>query len=486
MTDQNLSTDSMNAERSRRLDVVRIKLRSQTPSAIFGAMQDIKKWLQENIEDQEIYGILLDAVRDDSRLRPEVRDLLEEMIQKGSKSAGGALRVLPADIKDLMLDADDAYYTGDYDQAIELYQNVLQQDPNNVRAKEQITKAELDRVAGKLDTGLPRAAVQYFRRARSHIAAKDFGEAMDLLSAAVEAAQGKGVEFPEAEKLLNSMQDLWTADEYKAKAELALKKEQWGSAYDFYNKASILNPDDQGIKQLVESLDGLMRADALLDSLPEKPSDEQKEKLEKIDAYLKKAEEIKVLVNTSLLKDGRARYNKYQSRSLRSLYVSGTPIFISGVLILLILSLLLWKEWLPENPGLNPTPTLSWTVTVAPKPLPTLAPSLAPTLTVMPSATETSVPIVAPTDTSAVMLTATPFAYGRLIGGTNAMADLSTGKVIGWFNPPQVVTLLDRVKVGAEEYYKCAWTVNGTSYEGWIRVKQIKIDAQITPTPGTQ
>lgn len=304
--------------RKRRLDVIRVKLRSQRPSDIFGALLEVRKILQENAEDQEVYEVLLDAVRDNPGLRQEARNLLEEMIQKGSKSADSALRVLPTGIKDLMNDADDAYYSADYNGAIELYRQILAKDPPNVRAREQLAKAELNRIAEMPDTELPRAAIQHFRRARSHIAARDFVAATTLLNAALEESRVRGIDFPEAERLINSIQDLWTADEYKSKADLALKNEQWASAWDLYNKALLLNPHDQVTKELIDGLDNLMRADALLDSLSDQKDKEREKKLERIDAFLKTAEEIKTLVSTSLLKNSRKRYfDQLSKRSWR-------------------------------------------------------------------------------------------------------------------------------------------------------------------------
>jgi len=57
------------------------------------------------------------------------------------------------------------------------------------------------------------------------------------LGAAVEAAQARGMHYPDAEQLINSLQDLLIADEYKQKADLALNQEQWTDALDLYEKA---------------------------------------------------------------------------------------------------------------------------------------------------------------------------------------------------------------------------------------------------------
>jgi tetratricopeptide (TPR) repeat protein len=488
MINPNQPNDPTTPDRKRRLDVIQVKLRSQRPSDIFSAILDVKKLLQDNPEDQEIYEILLDAVRDNPGLRPEVRTLLDEMIQKGSKSAAGALRVLPADVKDLMADADDAYYMGEYEQAIELYQKVLKIDPDNVRAREQTAKAELNRIAGRPDNDLPRAAVQYFRRARSHIAARDFGAAMNLLSAALEAARASGQDFPEAESLLNSMQDLWTADEYKAKAEVALRKEQWGTAYDLYNKAYLLNPQDQVTKELLTGLDGLMRADALLDSLSNQSigDKEYQEKLAKIDGYLKTAEEIKALVGTSLLKSCRARYNQHLGKGLKSSHVPRQAL-AAIILLLLFLSVgtivVVWEEMREINHATPPTNVATANIVInstsTPKasPIPPTPVPFKPTQTAVP-ATPTSILHTATdafTPTLPVTLTATPIAYGKLKLSAYYFADPRSGTAIDRVGMGQEVAILDQQTYGDIVYFLCSWEKDGKLIIGWINRDNINI-----------
>jgi tetratricopeptide (TPR) repeat protein len=496
MTYQNLPNDSTNSDRRKRLDVIKVKLRSQRPSDIFGAIIDVKRLLQENIEDHEIYEILLDAVRDNPGLRQEIRNLLEEMIQKGSKSAAGALRVLPADIQDLMSDADDEYYTGDYEKAIELYHRVLAIDPNHVRAKEQIAKAELNRIAGRPDADLPWDAVQHFRRARSYISARDFVNAMKYLDAALEAAKAKGMDFPEAENLLNSMQDLGTADEYKAKADDALKKEQWNTAWDLYSKTALLNPQDQVVKELLEGLDGLMRADALLDSLDAQPNEEkeQKEKLARVDVYLKKAEEIKALVGTSLLKNSRVRYNQcmdqYEDKGFKAFLSSRrTQTAIIAIIALLILILVVVVTLLLIERNQEPSPPPLITATSAPTskpvtntPVPNSTDTLIPTMTPTTQPSETPASTIINTATITPTLKPVAVAYGVLKTGTNPVEDTVTFKLIfPRLTPGQVVNILDLTPVIG--YYKSSWEINGTPYEGWILKDAITI-VQVTPTPG--
>jgi tetratricopeptide (TPR) repeat protein len=486
MTYENHANEPINTDHQRRLDVVRVKLRSQRPSDIFGAMLEVRNLLQENTEDQEVYETLLDAVRDNPRLRQEVRGLLEEMIRKNSKYAAGALRLLPADTKDLMADADDLYYTADYDQAIELYRQVLEKDPANVRAKEQLAKAELNRIAGMPDTELPRAAVQHFRRARSHIAARDFVAATSLLNAALEEARVRGMDFPEAEKLINSIQDLWTADEYKAKAEVALKNEQWGNAWDLYNKALLLNPYDQVTKELIEGLDSLMRADALLDSLPEQEGNvrERREKLEKIDAFLKTAEEIKTLVGTSLLKNSRSRYNQYQ----------GTPAGhpapawsrqLSGIIALLVLmgvaiSFLVLREWFLEGPlfptASTATSTLNVNLTSSAISPPISVPSSTATLELTLTTTALPTPTIAPSATPPPTVTLTILGEGLIINSMVNAWDKPNGKieVVLTLDKRLPVRILEQVTDRGDLWYYCIFDYEETEYTLWILAKNIK------------
>jgi len=198
-------------KRKPQLDAVLIQLSSQRPSDVWRGMEQARQWLKEDAEDKDVYGLLLDAVQKNRELREQVRNLLVEMMQNGSTSAEKAILSLPSSLTDFLADADDAYYGGEYDRAINLFRQVLKLDPENTRAKDHIAKAEIKRITGESSTDLPRAAEQYYRRARSFIAARDVVTAMNLLTAAIEAAQGKGMKYSEAEDALSNMQNLLTA-----------------------------------------------------------------------------------------------------------------------------------------------------------------------------------------------------------------------------------------------------------------------------------
>jgi tetratricopeptide (TPR) repeat protein len=233
----------------RQLDAVLVQLRSQRPSDVWRGMDQVRQWLSEDSENRDVYGMLLDAVEENRELREQVRNLLYEMEKKGSKFAHEAMSKLPSGVQDFLVDADDAYYASEYDRAIQLYRQVLKLDPDNAHAKDHIAKAEIKKFTGDTASGLPRAAEQLYRRARSFIAAREVVTAMNLLSAAIDAARAKSMPYPDAEEALNNMNNLLLADDYKQKARNALRNEQWKDALEFYKKALALDPTDDVVRK---------------------------------------------------------------------------------------------------------------------------------------------------------------------------------------------------------------------------------------------
>ncbi len=264
----NESTSSVGKTSANRriLDTVLIQLKSQRPSDIWRGMDQVRQWLAEDPENRDVYGLLLDAVQENRDLRDQVRTILLEMIQKGSTSANEAMVKLPSGIQDLLADADDFYYAGEWERAIQLYKQVLKLEPENARAKDHIAKAEIKRLTGETASGLPRAAEQYYRRARSFIAARDVVTAMNLLSAAIEAARAKQMKYPEAEEALNDMNALLLADEFRQKAKIAISNEKWRDAMEMYSKASTLDPTNEIIQKEADILWRLLQVETFLQS----------------------------------------------------------------------------------------------------------------------------------------------------------------------------------------------------------------------------
>jgi len=179
-------------KRKPQMEAVYLRLISHRLSSIWQGLERIRQWVSEDLENQDAYGLLLDAVEENPDLREQARDLLIEAMQHGSKSAQKALAILPSTAQDLLVDADDAYYATEYERAIQIYRQVLKLDPDNIRAKEYLTKAIEYQKGGIITSNLPRDAVQYYRQARSYIAARDYLTAMKMLGAAIESAREWG------------------------------------------------------------------------------------------------------------------------------------------------------------------------------------------------------------------------------------------------------------------------------------------------------
>ncbi len=249
-------------ERKAQLRAVLVQLSSQRPSDVWRGIEQVRQWLTEDPENRDVYGLLLDAVKENRYLREQIRGLLSEMIQKGSTSANEAMASLPYSIQDLLSDADDAYYAAEYNRAIQLYQQILKLDPDNTRVKEYLNRAIISRDSPDVQTNIPRVALQYYRRARSLIASRHVVTAINLLNAAIEAAQVKGMEYPEAEEALNQMQDLLIANEYIEEANTAIREKRGKDALDLYNKALVLDPTNETIRRELKGLQDSLRVDS--------------------------------------------------------------------------------------------------------------------------------------------------------------------------------------------------------------------------------
>ena len=87
MPDQKKDSKSVNNERARQLGAVQIQLRSQRAGDNWRGMDRVRRWLQEDPEDRDVYELLLNAVQEKPDLREQVRDFLLEMAQKGSSTS---------------------------------------------------------------------------------------------------------------------------------------------------------------------------------------------------------------------------------------------------------------------------------------------------------------------------------------------------------------------------------------------------------------
>jgi cellulose biosynthesis protein BcsQ len=501
------------SDQGNQLAVMRTQLLSSSlPSEVLRGMGQVRKWLQEEPENQDIYALLLDVVHDNPVLREGVRNLLEEMRAKGSKSSEDALSHFPVAVPDLLADADDAYYAAEYDQAVDLYRKVLLIEPNNQRAQRQLEKALLNRSEETRNKDIPRQAFQYFRQARSYISAGEITTAIKLLNAAIEEARANKKEFPDAEKQLDSLQDVLNANENKGEAALAIREERWEDALNLYKRARPLDPSDETIQRMCDILQDLLDAEKLIVSLSDVHYlTERKDKLGKIASSLNASEEIKNLVSTPRYKKVHTRYSLYKAEAdlgkwgiFKALAPQGRvkqaksiaknvidpqdsamqyidaqlkriwpfrigAIVVSIVLVFAMLLFLIgeYGEPLQWFTHFN-TPTI--TVTSTSIPTATMTPSMTP----LPTSTLTA------TATLTSVATPTPLAYGYVVLVYVTTFDSPNGKKSGTIEGKNVpVTIIDVTVVSADTWYFCTWEINGTVGQGWIRAEYV----QFGPTP---
>ena len=408
----------------RQLDAVLIQLSSQRPSDVWRGMEQVRQWLKEDPEDRDVYGLVLDAVKKNRDLREEARHLLTEMMQNDSQVAEEALRSLPSGIQDLLADANDAYYAAEYVNSIQLYRQVLRLDPENAHAKEHLAKAVLKRDTGESPTDLPRAAQQYFRRARSFIAIREVVTAMNLLNAAVEAAQGKGMKYPEAEEALNNIQNLVLADEQISMADDAVKKGNRKKAINYYQNALKLDPSNYDIR--------------------------------------KKIRNQKLIINAWWT----------------------VPLFVAivGAAVYGLSTIY------PASSLATPTITKTETSTIVSPTAITLANTTVPSIAETATNTEIPIPSPTntpkATETIASTSTESPLGIGYINKAVASVWKDPNSGLDGQLGLNQSLEILEEQTISGAKWYRCRWTDdNGQRYEGWILESNITFGPTPTPRP---
>jgi tetratricopeptide (TPR) repeat protein len=314
-----------------------------------------------------------------------------------------------------------------------------------------------------LITGLPYDAVQYFRRARSYIAAKDYVYANNWLQLAVEAARKAGVVYVDAEQLLNNVQDILAANEVKQEVNPLLEEGQWEIALDVYTKAIVQYPANAILKKEFDGLQGLLHAEMRLQN---KGFFRLFTNLFRLKTVLDSTKDI-IKPNNPLYSFVRQQYNQIRSVQIGSAFVLLVVTLFSSVSIA--------KLIIPPEPS----PTI--TVTAA-----ALVPSVISTYTVTPTSTliVTAVPSIAPTDTFEPTPTLLILGYGKLEvyyfkpfdePNKNILTDVTVQR-------SQFLTILAEEMNGGALWYKCAWEADGVVYQGWILADRITI-IKATPTP---
>lgn len=416
-----MSTHANSEKRKSQLDAILIQLSSQRPSDVWRGEEQVRQWLKEDPEDRDVYALLVNAAQKNRNLRDDVRNIIVEMLQNGSKAAEQAILSLPSGIDGILADADDAYYAAEYDRAIQLYQQVLMLNPDNPRAKEHLEKAKMNQASGESVSGLPRAAEQYYRRARSLIAARDYLAAVNLLEQAIEAAKAKGMNYPEAEEEMQHMQNLLLAKEYLEKGKSALENKQRKEALGYYEKASNIDPTSTTIRRLINEQRG------------------------------------------SLKNEARIRWASITA-----------AVFVVGIVLFSFIT-----QWPPLTT--TPVPSLVTPVTISNTDIPLASSTAAQQITVEVTVTNSIIPMrtltPSPVPTEAVI------GVGYINKAVASTWQEPNNGLIERLTLPHPLTLLEKRIVGQDIWYKCRWESNGVMHEGWILAEYITFGAIATTTP---
>lgn len=233
--------------------------------------------IEDNPSDESLYAEAHNAAKShpehlekiEEKLKslehPLANDVLKKIIELHDFDNNNSVQNNPKNpdvggvsIDELLQNADDKYYAAEYDDAIKLYSAVLEKDSSNKLAHEQIKKAELLRGQERISATLPREAVQFYRRARSYVNAGDVSSAANFLQTALDIADEKGVLYPEAQQLFDSLQDALVASKYKQEADVALKDGEWAAAIEKLQFALNLDKTDKVTKNLLNQLENLL------------------------------------------------------------------------------------------------------------------------------------------------------------------------------------------------------------------------------------
>lgn len=158
------------------------------------------------------------------------------------------------DIDDMLSDLTQAYYAGDYQQAVDLANRILSQQPGNPTALDYRQKAEDNLIRGVVpDHRIPFDARVSYNRANSLVRAGNYEEAERLYREARDLAERAGIlSWKDAEQALLDIQDLALARELLLEGDRLIKTDNWSEALRKYEGALRVVPNDPQTEERIE------------------------------------------------------------------------------------------------------------------------------------------------------------------------------------------------------------------------------------------
>lgn len=325
--------------------------------------------------------------------------------------------------------------------------------------------------AQSLIFGVPRDAVQNYRRARSYISAGDFQYAMESLLDAVETSRKIGVNYTDAENLLLMVTNRLGSDELKQKAKTAVKDKQWTTALDLYDKALRQDPTNIITSKELDDVHHILRAE--INNLKTK-------------SFLKFFKPVTQLRNLTKAIKNTSGYNNSLIKSIdnelkqisliRNIF---TTILTIGVL------LILYTSGIPTSfiPTFSVSNTPSSTLQIIKSSTATefSTTTSKPATSATPSMTSTAT--VTPTDTATPTSTEVTLGIGYINKAfVSAWKEPNKNKITT-LGLNQSLIVLEKLKVSGSTWYRCRWALDATTFEGWILGEYITFG--IPPTPAS-
>lgn len=170
------------------------------------------------------------------------------------------------DVDDMLSELTQAYYSGEYQQTVDLANRILSLQPGNPTALDYRQKAEDNLIRGVVpDHRIPFDARVAYNRANSLVRAGNYEEAERLYREARDLAERSGIlSWKDAEQALLDIQDLALARELLLEGDRLMKTDSWSEALRKYEGALRVVPNDP---QAQERIDMVRRVQADADQV---------------------------------------------------------------------------------------------------------------------------------------------------------------------------------------------------------------------------
>jgi tetratricopeptide (TPR) repeat protein len=160
------------------------------------------------------------------------------------------------ELDDLISELSESYYSGNYQQTVDIANRILSRDATNAAAMDYRQKAEDNLIRGVVpDHRIPFEARVSYNRANSLVRAGNYEEASKLYREAREIAEQDGIlTWKDVEQALLDIQDLALARELMNEGDRLMASDNWSEALRKYEGALRVVPNDPQVEERVDMI----------------------------------------------------------------------------------------------------------------------------------------------------------------------------------------------------------------------------------------